>query len=320
LKDTQGRYLHVNRPFQQQFHLSLEQTVGKTDAEIFPPDQAAVFRANDLKVIESGVSVQFDETARHDDGPHISIVTKFPLFDLEGRIYAIGGIVTDITERKRLEAEVLHISDREQRRIAQDLHDGLGQQLAGLWCLSDVLRNDLEAQSSSEAAKAAKIAHLLNRAVTHTRSLARGLHPVEPEPHGLMSALEALATSITELFKVTCTFECEEPVLIEDSTVATHLYRIAQEAVNNAIKHGRARHIKVGLAARPERFILKISNDGMRFKKVTGRKMGLGLRIMQYRADMIGGELVIEKKSGGGATVICVAPRSGGVPVPPAPA
>jgi signal transduction histidine kinase len=249
-------------------------------------------------------------------------VTKFPLFDLEGKIYALGGIVTDITERKRLEAEVLQISEREQRRIAQDLHDGLGQQLAGLWCLSDVLRKDLEAQASSEADKAAKIAQLLNTALTHTRSLARGLHPVEPEPHGLMSALESLATSVSDLFKISCQFECEEPALIEDNTVATHLYRIAQEAINNALKHGRAQHIKVGLSASAERIILTISNDGMRFKKVTGRPTGLGLRTMQYRADMIGGELTIRKKDEGGATVTCTVPRSArpATQPPPAPA
>jgi len=288
-----------------------EDAVGKTDAEIFPPKQAAAFRANDLAVLQAGVPMVFDEVALHDDGLHFSIVSKSPLCDAEGKIHAIVSIVTDITERKRLEEEVLHISEREHRRIAQDLHDGLGQQLAGISCLSNVLKKNLADEESPEATTATRISTLLDSAVAQTRSLARGLHPVEPEPTGLMSALEELAASVTELFKVRCELDCPRPVRVEDDTVATHLYRITQEAVTNSLKHGRAQKIKIGLSATPERIILSVGDDGVGIKKSAGRKTGLGLRIMSYRAGMIGGTLVVQPKPKGGTDVVCTVEKTG---------
>jgi PAS domain S-box-containing protein len=311
LKDTQGRYLHFNRKFEQVFQLPLAQNVGKTDAELFPPEQAAAFRASDLKVLAAGVPMQFDEVTRRDDGLHTSIVTKFPLYDLDGKIYAVGAAVTDITERKRLEAEVLRISQRERRRIAQDLHDGLGQQLAGLWCLSDVLRKNLEAQSSPEAPTAAKMTRWLKVTVAQARGLARGLHPVVDEPNGLMSALEELAANVTDLFKISCRFECPEPVTLEDNAAATHLYCIAQEAVTNAIKHGRALLIEIQLSSTPERITLRVGNNGLGFRPHRPRPRGLGLRIMNHRADMMGGDLGVQKRTGGGAEVVCTVPKVG---------
>jgi PAS domain S-box-containing protein len=305
LKETQGRYLHFNRQFANAFQLQLEDSVGRTDADLFPPRQAAAFRSNDLTVIEAGAPMIFDEVAVRDDGPHTSIVTKSPLFDADGKIYALVGIVTDITERKRLEEEVLRISEREHRRIAQDLHDGLGQQLAGISCLSNILMKNLTDKESPEAATATRISKLLDSAVAQTRGLARGLHPVEPEPTGLMSALEELAASITELFHVACEFECLRPVRITDNIMATHLYRIAQEAVTNALKHGHAAKIKIGLSATPERIILAIADDGVGFRRSAGKKTGLGLRIMSYRAGMIGGTLVVRKKRKRGTEVTC---------------
>jgi PAS domain S-box-containing protein len=312
LKDPQGRYLHFNRRFEEAFHLSPEQTVGKTDAEIFPPDQAAAFRANDLKVLEEGIPLSFDEVAMQSDGPHTSIVTKYPLYDENGKIYALGGIATDITERKRLEQELLQIAEREQRRIAQDLHDGLGQQLAGISCLSNVLKENLSEAGSSQANAAARVSRLLETVVAQTRSLAQGLHPVEQEVGGLMSALEDMANNISDLFKVSCRFNCPEPVLIEDNAAATHLYRIAQEAVTNALKHGRAQRIGIKLSSTPQRITLSVSDNGLGFKKPLGRQSGLGLRIMNHRADNLGGTLVVRGKSGGGSEVICT------IPSPPA--
>ncbi len=308
LKDLKGRYLHCNRQFGQAFQLSLEQTVGKTDAEIFPPAQAAAFQAHDREVLTAGVPMEFDEVTSQDDGPHSSIVSRFPLYGLDEKIYALAGIVTDITERKRLEQELVQLSEREHRRIAQDLHDGLGQQLAGLWCLSDVLQKNLAAQASPEAAAAGKISKLLRAAVTQTRSLARGLYPVAPEPNGLTSALEELVARTTDLFEVSCRLECRKPVTVEDNTLATHLYRIAQEAVTNAIRHGRARRIKIRLCSTPAEVILTISNDGVGFAK-TGRRKGLGLRIMNHRVEAIGGTLVMQNKPGGGAEVVCTVRR-----------
>src|SRR5262249_25487895 len=154
-------------------------------------------------------------------------------------------------------------SEREQRRIAHDLHDGLGQHLAGISCLTDALRRELENRHAVQAPQAAKISELLNSAVSQTRSLSRGLDPVVAEPNGLMSALEALPGLVTEVFKVTCEFVCSRAVLLDDNVAATHVYRIAQEAVANAIKHGRAQKIEIALSSEAGETILRVSDDGV---------------------------------------------------------
>ena len=314
LKDRQGRYVHFNRQFEQVFHLPLDQTVGKTDAEIFSPEQAASFRANDLKVIQAGIPMVFDEVTFHDDCPRANIVTRFPLFDGEGKIYAIAGIATDITERRRLEAEVLEISEREQRRIAQDLHDGLGQHLTGVVHLVAGLQARLGERSLAEAADAARIVKLLDDAVAQTRSLARGLHPVPAETGGLMASLEQLAEMVRDLFRTDCRFECPQSVLLPDNVMATHLYRIAQEAVNNAIKHGRASQIRIGLAQTSDWISLTVRNNGGPVPAKRVRKEGLGLRTMQYRASMIGGSLMIVSDARHETTVACMVPHRMALP------
>ena len=214
--------------------------------------------------------------------------------------------------RKRLEAEILQVSEREQRRIAEDLHDGVGQQLGGISCLSDVLKKNLAALASPEAEAAGKISRLLDSALAQTRSLARGLHPVAPEANGLMAALEDLAARVTDVFQVACHFECPHPVLIEDNGVGTHLYRIAQEAVSNSIKHGQAQRIKILLSSSPERIILAVSDNGAGFKASPRQRKGLGLRIMNHRASMINGVLVVRRQAGSGTVVVCTVQRNSG--------
>jgi len=226
---------------------------------------------------------------------------------------APGAAETDSDERRRLETEIVRISEREQRRIAEDLHDGLGQQLAGISCLTNVLKGNLADQASPEAETAAKIARLLAVAVAQTRSLAQGLYPVAQEPHGLMSALEGLATNVAGLFNASCRFVCRQPVLIGDNVTATHLYRIAQEAVTNALKHGRARRIKIELSATPTRIMLLVRNDGDSFRITRGPQKGLGLRIMHHRAELIGGTLAFRRMGQRGTEMLCSVPRTSGL-------
>src|SRR6202030_381062 len=155
----------------------------------------------------------------------------------------------DITEHKRLEKAILEISAREQRRIGQDLHDGLGQHLTGIAFMSKVLEAKLSEESLPESSDAAKIVKLVNEAINKTRELSRGLLPVVSEAHGLMSALKRCASEMEDLFQISCRFECGRPVLIDDVNMATHLYHIAREALDNAIQHGRAGHIDIVLLA-----------------------------------------------------------------------
>ncbi len=229
----------------------------------------------------------------------------------DGRPWFIHGVGFDITERKSLEEAILEISSREQRRIAQDLHDGLGQHLTGIAFMSKVLQEKLSDKSLPEAVEAAKIVGMVNQAIENTRQLARGLHPVADEPQGLMSALRKWAIEVEELFHIGCEFRCDTPLHIHDENLATHLYRIAQEAVNNAIRHGKSRNIAIGLSGKNGTGVLTIQDDGEGFPSKQEKQPGVGLSIMNYRADMVGGSLKVQANEGQGITVTCMFPIRG---------
>jgi two-component system sensor kinase FixL len=223
------------------------------------------------------------------------------------------GFVRDITDRKRLEKEILETSDREQRRIGQDLHDGLCQQLAGIELMSQVLAQNLAAKSKTDADQVGEIAGHVRAAISQTRSLARGLSPVTLESEGLMSALHELAENTKGIFNADCEFRCDLPVLLNDQTVASQLFRIAQEAVSNAIRHGKARQIVIQLKEQRGKILVSVSDNGSGFPQAIAQAKGMGLRIMQSRAGMIGGTLVLENNPWGGARVVCAVNRKTGV-------
>jgi PAS domain S-box-containing protein len=215
---------------------------------------------------------------------------------------------SEMIERKRLEKSILDISEKEKGRIAQDLHDGLGQHLTGVAFLSKVLERKLIEKSVPDACDAGKIARLVNEAINQTRELAKGLLPVPSGSKGLTSALQHLATEVEELFHISCHFKVDEEVSIRDIDVATHLYRIAQEAVTNAIKHGQSRRIVIGLSHRRDQVLVSIQDDGSGFTDPPGNKEGMGIRTMNYRANMIGASLDIQKNPAGGTVVVCALP------------
>lgn len=209
-------------------------------------------------------------------------------------------------ERKHLEQALLEISEREQRRIGHDLHDGLGQHLAGTELMSQVLEEKLTARKlKTEAARAGEIARHVREAISQARMLARGLSPVVLESEGLMSALQEMAASTEQITRIHCRFQCDPPVLIEDHAVATHLFRIAQEAVSNAVKHGKAKEVLIHLQASEGKIVLVIKDRGAGLPKVLPSKRGMGLRIMEYRAAMVGGSLVVQREAEGGTSVTC---------------
>lgn len=214
----------------------------------------------------------------------------------------------DITEREHLEKALLNISAREQRRIGQDLHDGLGQHLTGIAFMAKAHEAKLAEKEVTDAADAAKIVKLVNEAIHKTRELARGLLPVVSDACGLMSALQLWAGEVEDLFGISCYFECEPAVLIHDDAMATHLYHIAQEAVNNAIKHGRARNILIRLGAENGWGTLLIRDDGSGIAEDRASTQGMGLHIMSYRAGMIGGRLEVRPNSARGTSVHCTFP------------
>jgi PAS domain S-box-containing protein len=304
-----------NRGAERLFGYTAAEIVGQPISVLIPAD-----RANEherlMETLRRGELIETFETVRlHKSGRRLEVsVTHSTIKDPAGMLTGISSIIRDISERKRLEAEVLQASEQEQHRIAQDLHDGLGQQLAGISCLSNMLTKDLGKKTSRQATVAARISKLLDTAVAQTRALARGLHPIAPEPNGLMAALEDLAAGAAALFKISCRFVCPQPALLEDYAVATHLYRIAQEAVTNAIKHGRAQQIEILLSSTPERLLLTVRDNGegvLSLETILRQQKGIGVRIMNYRAGKIGATLAFQRNDSGGTDMICTVPTTG---------
>lgn len=206
-------------------------------------------------------------------------------------------------ERRRLERAVLEVSERERHSIGADLHDNLGQQLTAIELMCTVLKEDAAAAKSELAKGLEEMSRMLREAIAQTRFLARGLVPVGSDPDALRNGLMELASRIDALGRVRCRFECPVPVEIGKADVAAHLYRIAQEAVNNAVKHSEAASVVIRLIREGEGLLLEVSDDGKGLQKTS--RHGLGLGVMRYRANIIGAELAVSSKRGGGVTVSC---------------
>lgn len=228
----------------------------------------------------------------------------FPVRNQHGVIYRIAGIAEDITKQKQLEKQILEISDREQTRIGHDLHDGLCQLLVSTAFDCSSLERRLAELRTSEAKQAQQIGVLLDRAITEARQLARGLYPVKLEGDSLTSALRELAADISARTKINCQVESSQPVSLRDHVLATQLYRIAQEAANNALKHGQAQRICIRVRASENKVELSVTDDGIGIEPVED-STGMGLHIMKYRARTIGGALEISRNPRGGTTVSC---------------
>jgi len=253
-------------------------------------------------------------------GERLLLEISTRLIDREGRQVEVEGVARDVTERRRLEQEILEISTRERRRIGHDLHDGVCQQLAGIAYLSDSVAGRLDKEGRPEGLEVHKLTDLVNQANKQTRGVARGLFPVQLEENGLVSALEELVENAGTFFGVRCEFCCEKPVAMRDHTLAQHLYFIAQEAVVNAVKHGKAQRVEVRLTAEDGAgCVLTVQDNGMGLSASTTGHQGMGLRIMGYRARLIGAEFQIHSRSGGGAEVVCrCGPESPARPPAPA--
>ncbi|MHC4626487.1 MAG: GAF domain-containing protein [Planctomycetota bacterium] len=209
--------------------------------------------------------------------------------------------------RRRLEQEILNISEREQRRIGRELHDSIGQQFTGIAFMMKVLEQKLtNGKLTDEATDAAEIRGLVNQAMDQTRGLAKGLHPIDLDAGSLVAALQELAATTEKMFGVRCTLADDGPVEIDDAEVATHLYRITQEAITNAIKHGKAKNIRIELVCMANDAVLTVVNDGLAFpEELEATGTGMGLQIMNHRADIIGASLDVRKAPKEGTIVAC---------------
>jgi signal transduction histidine kinase len=207
----------------------------------------------------------------------------------------------------RLERELVEAGEREQRRIGQDLHDGLCQHLTGTALASQVLVEKLEPAGAVQS-DARKLVELIEDGITLARGIAKGLYPIEMESDGLMQALEDFTVTTSDLFGIRCRFACETPVTVETPSTAAHLYRIAQEAVSNAVRHGRATEIEIALEESDSGIRLSVSDNGIGMPDPPPDHGGLGLRTMAGRARSIGGQFSIRPGMMGGCEVVCTAP------------
>ncbi len=296
---SRGRYVDVNDSFCTLTGYTREEVIGYTNDELglVPLEQLPVLGLEQLRNVGAVREVEFQIRTKQGDLRDVLISAE--LLELGG-VPCVLGIGFDVTERKRLEREVIEAAESERRRIGQDLHDELGQQLTGAAFLGKVLQQKLAAKNLEEAEDATQLTALIGNVLAETRDLSRLLSPVDVQAEGLMDALQDLVDQTERVFDVSCLLDIEGDVRIENNAAASHLYRIAQEAVNNAIKHADPSAITVRLVRSDHTLTLTVSDDGSGFEAGIGQQPpGLGLRTMRYRAALIGATLTVERDTPG---------------------
>jgi PAS domain S-box-containing protein len=303
--DGQGRITSINQTGERLLQRSRQDILDRNLIDLVAQEQQAAARQWLENVLKSSAvpATEWDFVAAA--GQRVKLEISARLVKENGHLVEVEGIARDITERKRLEREILEISNREQRRIGHDLHDGVCQQLAGIAFMTSTLADEMQEQGIPASAQVEKISAMINEAIDQTRSVARGLFPVRLEERGLVAALEELAANASELFKTQCRVACESPPAVVDNGVALHLYYIALEALANAAKHGAAAHVLIALEPAGDRYVLSVRDDGSGFSLPNKGQSGMGLRIMQYRARVIGATLTLQSRPGFGTSVSC---------------
>mgnify|MGYP002384143129 CR=1 FL=1 len=309
--DERGLIDSFNPAAEKMFGYTAAEVIGQNVSILMPsPDRerhdtylANYLRTGQAKIIGIGREV----VARRKDGslfPMDLSVGEVPLDDR--RLFT--ALVRDITERRELEQAVANAAEHERARIARELHDGLGQQLGGLLFLMNGLQRDLESAFAPQALTVSQLRDELSTAIKQARDLSHELYAVPPQPDGLMQALDNLAERVAGKRGLVCEFSADS-VLVHDQNVASHLYRIAQEAVHNALKHSRATRIEIDLAQQPAGVELRVRDNGAGFSLQAGSH-GLGLRTMEQRARLMGGRLRVQAQPGAGVEVICSVPKA----------
>jgi PAS domain S-box-containing protein len=312
--DREGRITSINKTGERLLQRPRKDILARNIVDLVAEEQQAAARQW-LENVLRGTPVpatEWDFVAA--SGQRVKLEISARLIEQGGRLVEVEGIARDITERKRLEREILEISNREQRRIGHDLHDGVCQQLAGIAFMTSTLADEMQEQGLPASVQVDRISAMINEAIDQTRSVARGLFPVRLEEKGLVAALEELAANAGELFKTHCRISCDSPPAVVDNGVALHLYYIVLEAVANAAKHGAAAHVLISLEPAGDRYLLSVRDDGAGFALPVKGQTGMGLRIMQYRARVIGATLTLQSRPGFGTSISCTflpVPREG---------
>ena len=235
-------------------------------------------------------------------------VVAYAVTAVRNRQEADSARIEALEERRQLEADLVAVSEHEQQRIGQDLHDGLCQHLAAIGLAARSLADELQTQKNESAQDAELIQQSIQQAVTEARGLARGIFPVHVDRHGLAVALSDLARSTSRLTGVQIEVEESGDVQISPPEAAMHLYRLAQEAVANAVRHGGAQSVHIKIEGSAESIVLTVVDDGKGFPIHPRKDGGMGMRTMRYRAQMIGASLVMSAPDPRGASLRCVVP------------
>jgi PAS domain S-box-containing protein len=305
--DLEGRFVHANASFNETMGYTKKQVIGKTPWEIGLMDAAEAVRSKErfARLLRGEKNPPSDSRLRTKDGIWRSVelrstVTCKPDGSLD-RIVVTG---TDMTERNRLQQEVLRVVEQEQARVGHDLHDGVGQTMTGIVSLLEALEADLQGDTRQQAQR---IHELLRQSVSEVRRMSHGLSPTSEKYRGLVGALQLLAETVRTNFRTPCLCEVDASILIQNNDIEAHLFRIAQEAVNNALRHGKPSQVKLSLQhVSQTECELVIEDDGTGLKKNKGAQHnGIGVRVMDYRANLIGARLTVKAKPRRGVVVTC---------------
>jgi PAS domain S-box-containing protein len=304
--DREGLITSVNQTGERLLQRSRRELLGRNILDFVAEEQRASARQWLERLLTGAAMPDMEWDVVAASGERVKLEISARLIDRDGHELEIEGIARDITERKRLEREILEISNREQRRIGHDLHDGVCQQLAGIAFLTSSLAEELADEGVALSSQAEKIGGMVNQVIDQTRGVARGLFPVQLDEKGLVAALEELASNAREVFKIDCRFSVKGPPLTVENEIALHLYYIVLEALANAAKHSGAAHVDISLHPSGDRWLLSIQDDGAGFSLPVRNQEGMGLRILRYRARVIGATLNLHSRPGSGTTVSCL--------------
>jgi PAS domain S-box-containing protein len=304
--DRDGRVTSINQTGERLLRRPRADILARNLVEFVVEEQRGSARQWLEQVLKGGALAATEWDFIASSGQRVKLEISTRLIEEEGGLVEVEGIARDITERKRLEREILEISNREQRRIGHDLHDGVCQQLAGIAFMTSTLAEELGENGVPQATEADKISTMINEVIDQTRGVARGLFPVRLGEKGLAAALEEFASNASDLYKINCRFVADDGPPVVDNAIALHLYYIVLEAVANASKHGQASQVVISMERRGERYALSVRDDGIGFSPVDVGPTGMGLRIMHYRARVIEATLNLQSQPRTGTTVTCL--------------
>lgn len=293
IQDEQRRLTHCNKGFKKLIGLTEAETLGASADAVFPERLDTLVAEMDGRILSGDAKLLREEVwLKHVNGSAVLFdLIKAPMKDFEGKIRGVISIGRDITKHREIESELVTMTEDQQRLIGQELHDGVGQKLVGISFLAKLLDHGLNDKNLEFGQHASTLVQRINEVIAEIRGLARGLLPIELESNGLHAALESFADNTSTTFNIDCVYHPDGEVLISDRVVSLHLFRIVQEAVNNAIRHGKASRIDISLAVSNHNFALSIKDNGVGFDydeyQQYNKVDGIGLQSMAYRSRLI---------------------------------